>query len=145
MWAARSTNANGKKHPHQYRLQNQTLQQFGEILIRQMRSISAATTFEELISAVRNARIYGIGELAIYDVAVRIGAFKNIWPEKIYLHAGARVGASALIDNLTSDVIEKNQLPSDFRNSDLSCYELEDILCIYKHFFQHARNIGKVN
>lgn len=140
--AALSRDQNGKKHQHQYRLQNQTLQLFSDNLIYNINSILTATSFEQLIEAVRASKIPGIGELAIYDTAVRIGAFMNIWPERVYLHAGAKVGAAAILGSEPGDTISKTDLPAEFRIPDLSCYELEDMLCIYKKMFIHARSRG---
>jgi len=142
--AALSVDASGKKHRHQYRLQRQTLAAFANNLINNLHHISTVNDFEELIQLVRAAKILGIGELAVYDVAVRIGAYLNIWPEKIYLHAGTRVGTEALIGNVKGETIEKDLLPADFRSPNLSCYELEDMLCIYKKLFIHAKNRGDV-
>jgi hypothetical protein len=134
--AAVSRDNQGKKHPHQYRLKNSVLEAFGDSLLPRQRDIQAVQNFDELIDIVEQCRVSGIGELAIYDTAVRIGAFLNIWPTKIYLHAGARVGAAKLIGNVTSSTINKSQLPATFSNSNLSCYELEDLLCIYKRILQ---------
>jgi hypothetical protein len=136
--AALSVDHLGKKHPHQYRLKREDLQNFGNALVQNAERIENAINFEEIISYVRSCKIYGIGELAIYDTAVRIGAFLDIWPDRIYLHAGAKVGALAVNPNISADVITKNDLPLAFQAEDLSCYELEDILCIYKKMFLHA-------
>jgi hypothetical protein len=38
----------------------------------------------------------GIGELYVYDTALRIGAKLGVFPEKVYLHAGARIGVRNL-------------------------------------------------
>jgi hypothetical protein len=138
--AALSVDHNGKKHPHQYRLKNQTLSEFADNLNIHRSEISHAASFETLIQIVRDCRINGIGELAVYDTAVRIGAYLNLSPQRIYLHAGARVGADALIPGNNSDIIEKHQLPLEFQSDDLSCYELEDMLCIYKRNFIRSRN-----
>lgn len=136
--AALSVDHLDKKHPHQYRLKREYLQNFGNNLVQHIESIESAENFEVLITKIRSYRVYGIGELAVYDTAVRIGAFLDIWPNRIYLHAGAKIGALALNANISSDIISKNDLPPEFRIPDLSCYELEDILCIYKKILLHA-------
>jgi hypothetical protein len=41
--------------------------------------------------------IHGIGELAIYDTAVRIGARFGVEAEDAYMHRGTRDGAKALL------------------------------------------------
>lgn len=40
--------------------------------------------------------IPGLGELYVYDTTLRIGAKLNLFPDKVYLHAGTRLGATAL-------------------------------------------------
>ena len=76
----------------------------------------------------------GIGELAVYDITCRIGAFLDIRPERIYLHAGTRDGARALGLGLRGASVRKADLPGDFGR--LSPAEIEDCLCIYKSDIQ---------
>ena len=38
-----------------------------------------------------------IGDLTVYDISTRIGAFLKLEPNRIYLHAGTRIGARALL------------------------------------------------
>ena len=71
--------------------------------------------------------IHGIGELAVYDIACRIGAFLGLSPERVYLHAGTREGARAL--GLRGASVRKMDLPRAFGR--LSPGEIEDCLCIY--------------
>lgn len=132
-FAALSINMNGKKHPHQYRLQRRHLRSLERNLLRSQIQISNAQDFDMLYRIVEGCRTKGIGDLAIYDTAVRIGAYLGLIPRRIYLHAGTKVGAKKLIGNITSNTLTKNQLPEPFRSSNLSCYELEDLLCIYKN------------
>ena len=70
----------------------------------------------------------GIGELAVYDIACRIGAFLGFRPDRVYLHAGTREGARAL--GLRGASVRKIDLPGAF--GCLSPAEIEDCLCIYK-------------
>jgi hypothetical protein len=72
----------------------------------------------------------GIGELYIYDTALRIGAKLNLLPSRIYLHAGARVGARALGFAGRLKYIELRDLPKEFQK--LEPHEIEDVLCIFK-------------
>jgi hypothetical protein len=75
----------------------------------------------------------GIGELYIYDTSLRIGAKLNLYPKKVYLHAGTRRGARAL--GLKADTsLNVPDLPSEFRC--LLPYEIEDVLCIFKEGIQ---------
>jgi hypothetical protein len=133
--AALSVNHLGKKHPHQHRLQKIYLEDFGRSVNESRALISTINNFAELYEVVKSRRVYGVGDLAIYDAAVRIGAFLNILPDQIYLHAGARIGAEGMLGRIHTEKIDKSDLPVEFSQSDLGCYELEDILCIYKKQF----------
>jgi hypothetical protein len=73
--------------------------------------------------------IDGIGELCVYDVSTRIGAWLKLEPAQVFVHAGVRVGARAL--GLGGrDRFDVQELPQAFR--DLSASEAEDCLCIFK-------------
>jgi len=74
--------------------------------------------------------IQGIGELYIYDTSFRIGAKLNLFPTKVYLHAGTRVGTRALGLDGSAATLRVSPLPREFRK--LEPHEVEDILCIFK-------------
>jgi|SRR6218665_8795 len=133
--AALSCNADGRKHPHQYRLERRHLSSFADNLVLHDQEIKDAKSFDDLFKIVESLKTFGIGPLAIYDTAVRIGAYLDLFPEKVYLHAGAKVGAEGLLGPLKSNTLLKWDLPDTFAQSDLTCYELEDILCIFKAIF----------
>ena len=94
----------------------------------------ACRSFDDLHRTVhhRISGIHRIGELAVYDIACRIGAFLGLSPDRIYLHAGTRKGAQAL--GLRGTTVHKNDLPPEFHR--LSPAEIEDCLCIYKAWLQ---------
>jgi hypothetical protein len=75
--------------------------------------------------------IPGIGELTVYDTALRIGAHFGLEPERVYVHAGTREGARALGFENRRTTIDMNELPEPLQR--LSAREAEDMLCIYKH------------
>jgi hypothetical protein len=58
-------------------------------------------------------------------------------PDRVYLHAGTRVGAKALVPCRGIDYLEPNQLPEPFHL--LSPAEMEDCLCIYKEDLTRSR------
>jgi hypothetical protein len=95
------------------------------------RKLQASADFRVLHDVVeRSIRpIRGIGELAVYDFSLRIGAFLGLSPTMVYLHAGARDGARAL--GLKGVRLDPRELPPAF--SKLSPAEIEDCLCIYKN------------
>jgi hypothetical protein len=72
--------------------------------------------------------IRGIGALAIYDIATRIGGYLRLEPEVVYLYAGTSKGARALgLDG--AKTLDPKALPAAFRV--LRPREIEDCLCIY--------------
>ncbi len=120
----------GKRHPHQYRLEKANLKKVRYRL--RNRDLVSCETFHELFEIVDDAigGIQGIGELMVYDTAHRLGAFLGLEPERVYLHAGVRVGAVALGFKKSRKWIELGELPKAFRR--LSAQQIEDCLCIYK-------------
>ena len=50
--------------------------------------------------------IPGIGELYVYDTSFRIGAKLNLFPTKVYLHAGTRRGVRALGLDHSADTLK---------------------------------------
>jgi hypothetical protein len=125
--AALSELPDGKRHPHQRRIPGRVLRQAATALTN---ASFAVATFDELHEVVRTTigPLRGIGELAVYDVAYRIGAHLGLEPDKVYLHAGTREGARAL--DLGGATLWKDELPKAFHR--LSVGEIEDCLCSYK-------------
>ena len=72
----------------------------------------------------------GLGELYVYDTALRIGAKLNLLPNKVYLHAGTRSGAEALGFDGKATVLNVSDLPRELQK--LEPHEIEDVLCIFK-------------
>ena len=130
--ASLSVDEDDKKDPHQYRIPKVTLASwYGAILMR-LASLKKAKTFDEIHNILTGVKIKGVGKVTVYDTAVRIGVYKKLYPQKIYLHAGTKEGAKKLNVKTSSKDILKSQLPVQFQRKDLSCLEIEDILCIYK-------------
>ena len=129
---------NGKRHEHQYRIQKPLLEQAEGHLQAIATKLDRVADFTELHDVVEDGigSIRGIGELAIYDIAHRIGAFLKKAPKVVYLHRGTRTGAAVF--GLRGRTIEPKQLPAAF--SRLTPAEMEDCLCIYKKELRAGRN-----
>jgi len=82
--------------------------------------------------------IKGVGDLTVYDIAHRIGARFGKVPERVYLHAGTRIGARAF--DISGASFDPKILPQPF--SRLAPSEIEDCLCIHKDELRdgHGRN-----
>lgn len=134
--AALSRTPSGKRHPHQCRIPGRVLEAAERHLQAAAARIRRAKSFAELHDIVEAeiGSLRGIGELAVYDTAHRIGAYLGLEPEAVYLHAGTRVGARAL--DLAGDVVALGALPPALRR--LSAAEIEDCLCIYKSALQRG-------
>jgi hypothetical protein len=120
----------GKRHDHQRRIPKWLLEQI-ETKLRAIRpKFSKAASFDALHRLVEQeiGGMKGIGALTVYDISHRIGAYFGKAPERVYLHAGVRVGARAL--GISGDSFEPNILPKPFAR--LAPSEIEDCLCIYK-------------
>ena len=128
--AGMAKTTDGKRQPHQRRLSASTLRRAHSEL--DQCDFNACRSFDELFQLVIDAMgsIHGIGELTVYDTARRIGAYLKLDPEKVYLHAGTRVGARAIGLGDRTDALEIDELPPAFRR--LMAGEIEDCLCIYK-------------
>ena len=135
-YAGIAENRYGKRFHHQRRIKRVALEQSKDILLAKKSTIMNAENFDGLFTIIKNIvePIVGIGELYIYDTSFRISIKMEILPEKVYIHAGTRIGAEALGFSGKAKYIEKKELPIEF--SQLEAYEIEDILCIFKSKLQ---------
>jgi hypothetical protein len=125
----------GKRHPHQYRVPLAALEESRRRLLDHLPALRQAKSFDELfdIVAATIGSIPGVGELTVYDTALRIGARFRLEPTKVYLHAGTREGAKALGLDRGRATVELAELPAELGT--LTAREAEDLLCIYKAEF----------
>jgi hypothetical protein len=122
----------GKRHPHQYRIPRASLEESRHRLLENLAVLRRATSFDELFDLVAAliGPIPGVGELTVYDTALRIGARFGLEPTRVDIHAGTRDGARALGFDHRCLRIELDELPAPIRR--LSAREAEDLLCISK-------------
>jgi hypothetical protein len=111
-------------------------------LLENLPLLKGCTSFDELHELVdRLIRpIAGVGELAVYDTTLRIGARFGLAPAKVYLHAGTRIGARNLGLDARNGELEIADLPPELQT--LAAHELEDVLCIYKDDFGKQAAVG---
>ena len=126
-----------KKHNHQYRVPEDVVNKVIKILLQdraKMQNESDFTGLHNIIAGLISGIKY-IGELTVYDIALRIGARLEKYPKEVYLHRGSLEGAVVLLGkNAVKDrIVEKSVFPDVFR--DLESYEIEHILCIYRNNF----------
>jgi hypothetical protein len=125
----------GKRHPHQYRVPLTALSESRKRLLENLMELRTCGSFDELIRSVERLirPIPGIGELAVYDTAHRVGARLGVTPAKVYLHAGTRDGAKTLGLDWKRPALEMTELPPELQA--LTAQEAEDFLCIYREYF----------
>ena len=131
--AALARSPDGKKYSHQHRLKLATLQEVQRRLLDL--DLEGIRTFDELYNAIEGTvgSITGVGELMVYDTALRIGAKLGLEPERVYLHSGTRQGARVLRLRSKECSLAPTELPLALRA--LRPHEVEDCLCIYKGRF----------
>ncbi len=136
--AALATNRQGKRYHHQRRFRRSTLAQARHILLSNTVRIGKSETFDGLFRVVDGLlqSVPGIGELYVYDTALRIGAKLGLLPDQVYLHAGTRVGARELGLDTRATKLPMTLLPDEFR--ELAPWEIEDVLCIFKDELRSA-------
>lgn len=127
-----------KRHPHQRRLPEKVLQAAHSRLSKT--DLQSCDTFEELHDRIEAAirPIPNVGPLTVYDIALRLGAYLRLEPERIYLHSGTKVGARMLGVKRWIATLGRQDLPEAFRI--LKPREIEDCLCIYKDELRRLRS-----
>jgi hypothetical protein len=140
--AARCEDARGKRLSHQRRIPKAALVALEQRLLAQRGRLVRARTFEDLHAAIEHIAgpIQKIGELTVYDVALRIAPWLRLTPAVVYLHAGTRVGAERLGLDVSGETLDPKELPRAF--AVLRPDEVEDVLCIYKKDFE-AKDGGR--
>lgn len=125
----------GKIHGHQHLVGKAKLEQARKKLQKCSDEIATIESFDDLLSLVedRTGSIYRFGVLAVYDTTLRLGAYLDVWPEVVYLHAGTKKGYKALGVATKGGTVELEQLPMPIRS--LEPYQAEDFLCIFKDQF----------
>lgn len=137
--AALARKPDNGKFDHQRRIPRAVLRAWKDALLRRTSSMRSCRAFEALIAIleVESDGIFGIGELTVYDTALRIGAYRRLEPKEVFLHAGTRKGARALGMDGSRASLLPGELPKAFRR--LKPREIEDCLCIYKDYLKRER------
>ena len=84
---------------------------------------------------VEESRVKWFGELAVYDTALKIGAWRGISPTLVYVHAGTRKGARALKLKTSKGFLRIDELPEPMHN--MEPHHIENFLCIFKSDFNN--------
>jgi hypothetical protein len=138
--AARATNRRERRYSHQWRIRRDSIARATAALLSAQKQLAHADSFDAIHDVIqRQLRdVPGIGELYRYDTAFRIAAYLNLFPTRVYLHAGTRAGARALGLAYEKGALEMHEVPVELRHR--RPHEVEDILCIFKARFANASN-----
>jgi hypothetical protein len=120
----------GRKHDHQFRIPSALLDEVERRLRAAAGALAQAPGFAAVHKLVEGkiSCLHGIGDLTVYDVAHRVGAFLGKTPTLVYLRSGTKKGAAKL--GFRGKALDPKVLPPAF--SRLAAAEIEDCLCIYE-------------
>lgn len=136
--AAKAIDDRNIRHSHQCLISKINLDNFAEKLKSKEQNIKSAQSFNQLMSIIEIEKCTGIGELTTYDTATRIGAYLNLFPNRVYLHSGTRIGAKNLLGRLNGKkYLDLADFPTELQQHNLTASEIEDILCIFKDNFKN--------
>jgi hypothetical protein len=130
--AARAHDKRNKRFDHQRLIRRTSIARAPAAFRAAASTFQACKTFDELHDLVqRISRGVGwLGELYVYDTALRIGAYLELSPTEVYLHRGTRDGARNLGLNVSRQTIPMDEFAEELKV--LTPDELENFLCIYK-------------
>lgn len=125
----------GRVESHQRRIGRERLALAADIALEHFdtQSIIDFDNFNTIYKFVGNVRnqVDKFGELAHYDVTLRISKYLGFQLQEVYLHAGVTIGFRALGLNIKNKlIIPVKEFPEPFNQ--LSGDHLENLLCIYK-------------
>jgi len=122
---------NNERLSHQRRLYKTVIPAASLQLLAGSARLFAARTFADLYFEVEASigNIFGAGALYIYDTALRLGAFRGLQPNEVYLQAGAREGAKQVLSGVPGRSVPLSQFPTAFHS--LAPHEMENLLCLY--------------
>ncbi len=123
--AVRAKSENGQLYKHQWNLFNhpEVPQKAEAILMQCVGEIEKCKNFDVLHELIKSKlQMPFAGELYWYDTAFRIGISLNIYPEKVYLHRGTKLGAKALNIYKGKEVLEMSELPEELQKLKPYCF-----------------------
>jgi hypothetical protein len=131
-WGALARWKEGRKLRHQWRIPNAVLTSAARNLGRIEAKLQRAETFDAIFDLVETSiKGGGIGPLAVYDTALRIGAWRRKLPRRVYLHAGTKTGANAMKRRTSNRTLEVTAFPELVG---LRAHEIEHFLCVMHRY-----------
>jgi hypothetical protein len=134
-----------KRDSHQRRISKETLDKMVSILRERkyLEELEKSKTFDGIFTIVYVLSVPNFRELCVYDTALRLGAYLNLYPEVVYLHRGTLEGAKYLLGDaklkrmikyFSNDkkfpYVAKEVFPEELQK--LKPYHIENFLCHMK-------------
>jgi hypothetical protein len=127
--------ADGKKFRHDQYLRPSSVESLQRRLIKHMHTLPAAKDFDALHDLVQNLRPNGVGQLKVFDVTMRLGAYLKINLEHskyVYLHRGALAGWQKLTSKRARPYrVLLDSIPAELQEMGPH-YLIEDWFCEYR-------------
>lgn len=136
-------------HPHQRRIGAEKLEKIAAQAVHAIDQYRSAVDFLQVHSITEHVIRDAIGlsnpELTAYDISLRIGAVRDIFPTQVYLHTGARTGAMNLFCRMKEPIPNRHRLdigdlPEPLHS--LKPQHIENLLCIYKECFPNLDTLA---
>lgn len=131
--------SDGTTHFHQRRLNLKTKAALEQYLMELFPELTSVNDFDEL---KRRVHLKGMGDLAAYDTALRIGHTIGVYPKKFYFHRGAKEGYKNLCGPQKvrgRNCTDMAELPEELQM--LEPIDVENFFCIYKDDIAERRLI----
>jgi hypothetical protein len=144
-YAGRGKEYNGVSHiGHLRRAPTNSLKDAVKVLSGKYKALKGFKNFDDIYGAVENSvkPIHRLKGMYFYDIALRIGVSKGLWPGKVYLQCGALVGAKNLFrtwkpeDAVNLPTLECSAFPPELNC--LNAAEIENFLCIFE---KHLKDV----
>lgn len=131
-----------KRDSHQVQLDKDVLEEVTKQLLDQavINQLNQCKSFDEILVVIYCIKTKGFGALSVYDTALRLGAYYHLYPEVVYLHRGAEIGAKRLLkltstderikyfcDDFNYPYLQKDHFPMELQN--LTAHHIENFLC----------------
>jgi hypothetical protein len=134
---------------HLRRAPTDSLKAAGKQLSRkyECKKFKRCKSFDDIYKAVKESveqKVSRLKEMYFYDIALRIGVTKGLWPGKVYLQCGALAGAQNLFKGYKPEktiglpVMACSEFPPELNC--LNAAEIENFLCIFK---DHLKGIKR--
>jgi len=131
--AAAGKNPDGSMNSHQWRVGKKKGDEGGQELVKYFDEIQSCQSFEDIFQITEKVKnkIWRLGDLWSYDVALRIGFNRNLFPSKVYVQRGVIAGVKKALNGIRprGRCIPLAAFPKELQQ--LEPYEVENFLCIW--------------